>query len=268
MRSKFESVLLLCACALLLPAVHAANEAAEELDQSKRQITMMIWDDGITRSAEIKVADGEVLASDVRFFLWNGRNVSQAVHIPYGNRSDYIPWNGGSKIYLLDREYVPEDETSRPNVLAEIDIPAGVLRPYVMLIPQSGGGMPYKAIVLDDDFSAFPKNSLRMVNFTRESVGVLFAEKQYNLNPGEIRILNFDPRNSGTAKVVLAWYQENSPKPNYASRYLRLFDGARVTMFIAPRAGSADLIVSVVAEDTRHTPEISPTDPIRRQGVE
>lgn len=125
------------------------------------------------------------------FTCWNnefevaaqGLEASTPIIAPAQARSKQAIYSGPATFTLSQVTRTDEGEVSRQAPTTQITIPIDLKRVLVILIPSSTqpGNLPYRAIVINDDYVAFPLQSLRFLNFTPHKLAGQLGENKFEI---------------------------------------------------------------------------------------
>ncbi|MGE9291861.1 MAG: hypothetical protein ACQKBT_12755 [Puniceicoccales bacterium] len=122
---------------------------------------------------------------DVLEITYPGYQGKEPLEVPMQVRSLPYEYEGPPNVVLYDYAPVLPEKITSLKPLAALDLPRDTDRALVILIPntQSTSDFPYRSIVVDDSFEVFPRQSLRILNFTKYSLAGKLGESVFEVSP-------------------------------------------------------------------------------------
>lgn len=157
-------------CIILLLAVTLATHAQPQPSVTV-DMTLMCWDE------EVEVT-------------YPGYDGESPITVPKQVRSLPLTYQGPRQFVLSKVE--PSVEAEKPEItpFASVTIPPESKQVLVIFIRNNtagAGDLPYRSVIIDDSFSVFPAQSIRMLNFTRHELAGQLGKKEFRLpSQGEV----------------------------------------------------------------------------------
>ncbi len=216
--------------------------SAQDVEYPKRTLSALIVDDGVT--AEFYIGNDDSEQGPIRpevpsvpfFFLSD--DIPRRIDIPFANLSELFTYRALDEVVFYHQPPSPDPDIPRPSVAARARLPDNLDNIVLLFFTENFGERRYRIIPLDDSEKAFPKNTLRIYNFSEVPVAVELGEQRQQIAP---RSMEFVPvaTTGKYARLRMARYNETDERWILDfSRRMRMRDGTRATYLIFPRKGS------------------------------
>lgn len=257
MRFKYGQFLGIVVAALIVGAPAFSVMGDSELPPPASGLSAMIWDAGADLPDVFQLQDGDTIPNGAELHLWQGGRGTEVVVVPYGARSERFNLKNGREVVFLKRPFTPGQEDDNPPVAGRVSVPEGVSQALVLLIPRDLLNNDYQAVVLDESPSVFPKNSLRLVNFTNTPLIIKVGEKTYEIMARSSEVAPVDIGGGRTTKMLVA--RPRGEGHDFISKRISVFDGVRSTCFFVEDPSNGTLRMKVITENTASMNPPQPT---------
>ncbi len=238
--------------ALVLAGMTAGTHGIEEPSVPASGLSAMVWDAGTNLPDVFQLQDGDEFPEGAELYLWQGGRTTEPFLVPYGARSGTFELSSGREVVFLKRPFYPEVEDDRPPVAGKVKVPDGVSHALILLVPADLLNNDYQAMVLDESFEIFPRNSLRLVNFTATELAIRLNGNTYDIMPRSSKIVPVELDGGRSARVLVARPRGEGEGHDYITRRISIFDGMRATCFFVENNHNGSLQARMVTEDVRH----------------
>ncbi len=261
MKFKRQRLIYPVTLALVLVVMTLGTHGTEEPLVSDFGFSAMVWDAGTNLPELFKLQDGDEFPDGAELYLWQGAGATEPFLVPYGARSVVFHLNSGREVVFFKRPFYPEVENDSPPVAGRVNVPDGVSRGLVLLVPTDLLNNDYQAMVLDESFKVFPRNSIRLVNFTGTELTIRMNGDTYDIMPRSSRIVAVKPGEGRSARVLVARPRGEGERHDYITRRVSIFDGIRATCFFVENNANGYLQARMVTEDLRYVNNPGQTQP-------
>lgn len=153
---------------LCLLGLQAHRSLAQETENPTVQVemTLMCWDNELE-------------------LTYPGHDAKKPIIAPMQVRSSIMTYEGPATYQLSSLLPPTEDGTIRSAPLAQVTLPPDSEQVLVILIPNKSreNAMPYNALVIDDRYEIFPKQSVRFLNFTSQKLTGQLGPSKFEIEP-------------------------------------------------------------------------------------
>lgn len=114
----------------------------------------------------------------------------------------------GPELVFTDKSD-PVSATDVNEHLGKLDVPAELKSAILLLIPNSTERNDFhcKVIAVDDSSKAFPPGSFKVVNLGKTTVKVVLEKKDYQFEPGEIKLIENPPFGDNQSVSMQAYWK-------------------------------------------------------------
>ncbi len=137
--------------------------------------------------------EGTPSVSNVQITLtcWNnelevtapGLDIEDSIIVPAQSRSEQTTYSGSASFRLSQITRNEAGEIGNLTPVAQINIPLNLKKILIILIPSNtqSTDLPYRAIVINDDYEIFPLQSVRFLNFTHHRLAGQLGDNQFKV---------------------------------------------------------------------------------------
>lgn len=229
---------IICSITLSLPFLSVFCS-----EYPQRTLSALIVDDGVTGKYYIGNDDSErgpilpEVPSVPLFFMSD--DTPRWMEVPFGNLSGLFVYRGPDELVFYHQPPSPDPDVPRPSVAARAALPDGMDNIVLLFFTENFDERRYRIIPLDDSEEAFPRNTLRIYNFSAVPVAIELGEERQQIAP---RSLGFVPvaTTGSYERLRMARYAEADSRWILDfSRRMRMREGTRATYLIFPRQGDS-----------------------------
>lgn len=213
------------------------------------RIRAMIWDDGGSVADLYETGDNVPPPRGHTLYLWLGGAESIPLLIPFSDLSSTVSVSGTEgEIVFFKQPIDPTRPEAMPREAARVQL-NGVRDALILLIPENLARNDYRAAVIDNSNHALPSNTLRVINLTRENLGVLFDQDRQIIPAGSQKLFPITSGIGSTSFLVVGYNIEGERRMRYQSQRIPVFQNARVTSLIASPPTGGRLLMTAIIDD-------------------
>jgi hypothetical protein len=166
--------------------------------------------------AEIHVLPWDESIASREFVLLVGkkRENIEGLHPFKRSKTVTISFDGDTEMRLEAANLPANDEGLRPSML--VNVPTGVKRPLLLLVPNDKSPIKVEPIVIEDDPSDFRYGTIKMVNATGRNLVFSHAKKFFRIPHGWNPTL-VDPSGDERNLIAKFFLPESPNEPLYSS---------------------------------------------------
>lgn len=184
------------------------------------------------------------------------KKTPRTVQILWRDRSQPMPFDGAGELVFtrtVQREGKPVEEP-----VATAVIPEGVTRALLIFgknIRPAAGEPAVRIMVIDDSYSVFPGQSVRLINYSRMSLGGSVGAQAFEVGPGRDQVVQAGlPEMNRLLPFKLARRDETGAWKKLRSTGLPMTAGLRVLVFLIDDPSRPQRAEMVMLRDREEPP--------------
>ncbi len=203
-------------------------------------LSVSIVDDGINSIYYLGQEDEGIPPTPSIPLYVVSNNEPMLVDVPFASLSSIVRYQGPSKLTFYRSPPSPDPDAPLPPIAGTVQLPQTSSETVLLFFTEDFATRKYRILALNDSLASFPENSLRIFNFSSNTVAVELDGQHKSLSSNASHIVPLDISNS-YQRLKIARYDDNASRWRLAlNRSIRVRDGTRSTYLIFNRPGQGD----------------------------